>query len=270
MPGGRGRRSEGAQDAAAQALHAGRTGQGDEGRRQAGVRPAPEGRSSRTRTGIGTEATRANIISGLLTRGYLVKKGRAIRASDAAFTLIDAVPAAIADPGHHGRLGTGAGHDRSRDSSRWTFIDKQSAWISQLIAAVPAARSLSIKICPKDQPCPAVRRTDAPAHRQERPVFWSCSRYPDCKGTLPVESGTSKRGCLAPRAVPVQRPQRLLNDPVPREPCPPSAARPCVPHAPAGRPARNAFLSACASRLGHPRPRDLKVASPRTVSRAFC
>jgi DNA topoisomerase-3 len=50
-------------------------------------------------TGIGTEATRANIISGLIARGYLVKKGRSIRASDAAFTLIDAVPAAIADPG---------------------------------------------------------------------------------------------------------------------------------------------------------------------------
>ncbi|WP_244128654.1 DNA topoisomerase, partial [Burkholderia gladioli] len=50
-------------------------------------------------TGIGTEATRANIIKGLLDRGYMVKKGRAVRASDAAFTLIDAVPAAIADPG---------------------------------------------------------------------------------------------------------------------------------------------------------------------------
>ncbi|HRL38080.1 MAG TPA: DNA topoisomerase III, partial [Ottowia beijingensis] len=50
-------------------------------------------------TGIGTEATRANIISGLIARGYIVKKGRSIRASDAAFTLIDAVPAAIADPG---------------------------------------------------------------------------------------------------------------------------------------------------------------------------
>lgn len=50
-------------------------------------------------TGIGTEATRASIINGLLGRCYLVKKGRAIRASDAAFTWIDAVPTAIADPG---------------------------------------------------------------------------------------------------------------------------------------------------------------------------
>jgi DNA topoisomerase-3 len=24
-------------------------------------------------------------------------------------------------------------------------------------------------------------------------VFWSCSRYPDCKGALPVESSTGKR-----------------------------------------------------------------------------
>ena len=42
--------------------------------------------------GIGTEATRANIIGGLLNRGYLIKKGRAIRASDAAFTLTNEGP----------------------------------------------------------------------------------------------------------------------------------------------------------------------------------
>ncbi len=61
-------------------------------------------------TGIGTEATRASIINGLLGRSYLLKKGRSIRASDAAFTLIDAVPSAIADPGTTA-VGTGAGHD---------------------------------------------------------------------------------------------------------------------------------------------------------------
>src|SRR3546814_16809052 len=53
----------------------------------------------RDTTGIGTEATRANTINGLIGRGYLVKKGRAVRASAAAFTLIDAVPSAIAAPG---------------------------------------------------------------------------------------------------------------------------------------------------------------------------
>src|SRR3989344_3260860 len=83
-------------------------------------------------TGIGTEATRANIISGLIARGYIVKKGRSIRASDAAFTLIDAVPAAIADPG------TTAVWEQALDMIEGgqltldVFIGKQAAWISQL------------------------------------------------------------------------------------------------------------------------------------------
>ncbi|MGH8269975.1 MAG: DNA topoisomerase, partial [Steroidobacteraceae bacterium] len=50
-------------------------------------------------SGLGTEATRAGIIQGLIRRGYLIQKGRALRASQSAFTLIDAVPPAIADPG---------------------------------------------------------------------------------------------------------------------------------------------------------------------------
>ena len=49
-------------------------------------------------TGIGTEATRANIISRADRPRLYREEGRSIRASDAAFTLIDAVPAAIADP----------------------------------------------------------------------------------------------------------------------------------------------------------------------------
>ena len=50
-------------------------------------------------TGIGTEATRAGIIQGLLDRGYLSKNGKALAATAPAFSLIDAVPRAIADPG---------------------------------------------------------------------------------------------------------------------------------------------------------------------------
>jgi DNA topoisomerase-3 len=50
-------------------------------------------------TGIGTEATRAGIIKGLIDRGYLQNQGRSVRASGSAQALIDAVPAAIADPG---------------------------------------------------------------------------------------------------------------------------------------------------------------------------
>ena len=147
-------------------------------------------------TGIGTEATRANIISGLIARGYIVKKGRSIRASDAALTLIDAVPAAIADPG------TTAVWEQALDMIEGgqltldVFIGKQAAWISQLIAQY-GSTSLSIKV-PQGPACP---QCGAPTRQRtgKSGPFWSCSRYPDCKGTLPVATGTSRRGASRPR-----------------------------------------------------------------------
>ncbi|AZR22937.1 MULTISPECIES: DNA topoisomerase III [Xanthomonas] len=140
--------------------------------------------------GIGTEATRANIISGLIARGYLMKKGRAIRASDAAFTLIDAVPAAIADPGTSAVWEQALDMIEAGQLTLDVFIGKQAAWISQLITQYASA-SLSIKV-PHGPVCP---QCGAPTRQRsgKSGPFWSCSRYPDCKGTLPVESGTSKR-----------------------------------------------------------------------------
>ncbi|MCD5975105.1 DNA topoisomerase III [Pseudomonas quasicaspiana] len=140
--------------------------------------------------GIGTEATRANIISGLIARGYLMKKGRAIRASDAAFTLIDAVPAAIADPGTTAVWEQALDMIEAGQLTLDTFIGKQAAWISQLITQYASA-SLSIKV-PHGPACP---QCGAPTRQRsgKSGPFWSCSRYPDCKGTLPVKSGTSKR-----------------------------------------------------------------------------
>ncbi|MEB1191927.1 DNA topoisomerase III [Xanthomonas campestris pv. campestris] len=140
--------------------------------------------------GIGTEATRANIISGLIARDYLMKKGRAIRASDAAFTLIDAVPAAIADPGTTAVWEQALDMIEAGQLTLDVFIGKQAAWISQLITQYASA-SLSIKV-PHGPACP---QCGAPTRQRsgKSGPFWSCSRYPDCKGTLPVESGTSKR-----------------------------------------------------------------------------
>jgi DNA topoisomerase-3 len=148
-------------------------------------------------TGIGTEATRANIISVLIARGYIVKKGRAIRASDAAFTLIDAVPAAIADPGTTAVWEQALDMIEAGQLTLDVFLSKQAAWISQLIAQY-GSMSLSIKL-PHGPACP---QCGAPTRQRtgKSGPFWSCSRYPDCKGTLPVESGTPKRGASRSRS----------------------------------------------------------------------
>ncbi|HFQ7573515.1 DNA topoisomerase III [Pseudomonas aeruginosa] len=147
-------------------------------------------------TGIGTEATRANVISGLLARGYLMKKGRSIRASDAAFTLIDAVPAAIADPGTTAIWEQALDMIEAGQLTLDVFIGKQATWISQLIAQYGSA-SLSIKV-PQGPTCPLC---GAPTRQRsgKNGAFWSCSRYPECKGTLPTDSSKSKRGATRPR-----------------------------------------------------------------------
>lgn len=143
-------------------------------------------------TGIGTEATRASTITGLLDRGYLLRKGRAIRASDAAFTLIDAVPAAIADPGMTAIWEQALDMIEAGQMTLDTFIAKQSAWVAQLVQQYRGATLSSALPLPPSPPCP---QCGAPMRQRtgRSGAFWSCSGYPDCKGTLPVESSASKR-----------------------------------------------------------------------------
>ncbi|EPB9494584.1 TPA: DNA topoisomerase III [Pseudomonas aeruginosa] len=145
-------------------------------------------------TGIGTEATRASIINGLLGRSYLVKKGRAIRASDAAFTLIDTVPTAIADPGTTAVWEQALDLIEAGQMTLDSFIGKQSAWITQLVQQYRGA-TLSIKI-PEGPACPLCGSVTR-QRTGKSGSFWSCSRYPDCKGTVAIESSGGKRA--APR-----------------------------------------------------------------------
>ena len=106
------------------------------------------------------------------------------------------MPAAIADPG------TTAVWEQALDMIEGgqltldVFIGKQAAWISQLIAQY-GSTSLSIKV-PQGPACP---QCGAPTRQRtgKSGPFWSCSRYPDCKGTLPVATGTSRRGASRPR-----------------------------------------------------------------------
>lgn len=141
-------------------------------------------------TGIGTEATRAGIIGGLLARGYLLTKGRAIRASDAAFTLIDAVPVAIADPGTTAIWEQALERIEAGQMTLETFVEKQSVWVAQL---VQQCRSTSLAITLP--PTPACPRCGSPTRQRtgKSGAFWSCTRYPDCKGTVPIEPSTSQR-----------------------------------------------------------------------------
>ncbi|MCY1301829.1 DNA topoisomerase 3 [compost metagenome] len=142
-------------------------------------------------TGIGTEATRASIIKGLLDRGYLLKKGRAIHASEAAFTLIDAVPAAIADPGTTAIWEQALDLIEAGQMTLDAFVDKQSTWVAQLVQQYRGTTlSIHLPVGPACPLCGSVTRQ----HTGKTGPFWSCSRYPDCKGIVPLQAGRQPGG----------------------------------------------------------------------------
>ncbi|EPJ91229.1 DNA topoisomerase III [Pseudomonas psychrophila] len=111
-------------------------------------------------TGIGTEATRAGIIQGLLDRGYLIKNGKALAATAPAFSLIDAVPRAIADPGTTAIWEQALDMVQSGEMTLDVFVAKQAAWMSKHIERCSA---LTLTISGPASPAGA-----APAWKKKR------------------------------------------------------------------------------------------------------
>lgn len=107
-------------------------------------------------TGIGTEATRAGIIQGLLDRGYLRKNGKTLSATPAGCGLVDAVPRAISDPGTTAIWEQALDMVQSGEMTLEEFTARQSAWMGKLIER---CRGLNVVI--KGQ-------ASAPAWRKKR------------------------------------------------------------------------------------------------------
>ncbi|PRA63166.1 DNA topoisomerase III [Pseudomonas sp. MYb187] len=133
--------------------------------------------------GLGTEATRAAIIEGLIDHGYLTKKKRSLAASAAAHTLIEAVPPAVADPVMTALWEQALDRIESGELSVETFLAKQADWLTRLVRS---NATLTLRLPPSKGPfCPVCR--SAMRQRKGRTgSFWSCIRYPECKGTKPV------------------------------------------------------------------------------------
>lgn len=133
--------------------------------------------------GLGTEATRAAIIQGLIDHGYLTKKKRSLAASAAAHTLIEAVPPEVADPVMTALWEQALDRIESGQMSVESFLAKQAEWLTRLVRS---NATLTLRSPPSKGPfCPVCR--SAMRQRKGRTgTFWSCIRYPECKGTKPV------------------------------------------------------------------------------------
>lgn len=141
--------------------------------------------------GLGTEATRAAIIQGLIDHGYLTKKKRSLAASAAAHTLIEAVPPEVADPVLTALWEQALDRIEAGHLSIDTFLAKQAEWLTRLVRS-----NASLTLCAppaKGPRCPVCH--SAMRQRKGRTgSFWSCTRYPDCKGTKPVAKSKRPKG----------------------------------------------------------------------------
>ena len=104
--------------------------------------------------GIGTEATRATHVQGLLDRKYVVQRGNALRATEAGLALIDAIPSAIADWVTTAIWEQALDQIATRRETLDAFLTRQSAWVEQLVQQYMGTRlsSPDVELAPKRYP----------------------------------------------------------------------------------------------------------------------
>ncbi len=133
--------------------------------------------------GIGTEATRAGIIDTLLKRGFLKKQKRTLVSTPTAQQLISALPEMVTDPGMTALWEQALDDVASRRLELDEFMARQNALIGKLVQhAAGVTMTLPQQQTQKCPECGAAMRK----RKGQYGGFWSCTRYPDCKGIVNV------------------------------------------------------------------------------------
>jgi DNA topoisomerase-3 len=171
--------------------------------------------------GIGTEATRAAIIKNLFVREYIrPEKKKWLASTDKGRHLIDILPSALTDPATTARWEqaleeVACGRARMED-----FLELQTEFVSGLVTKLKAENvggarrgrevgtnptsggKIPLPVDGPIYPCPTCHQ---PLVRRQgkNGWFWGCSTYPQCRGTLPDDSG--KPGLPPPENVRAER-----------------------------------------------------------------
>lgn len=86
--------------------------------------------------GLGTEATRAGIINGALTKGYIKRDKRVIKATDKGKAVISLVPHIISSPGMTAAWEQELEKIVSGDQQLSVFIKQLEGWLSKLVGQI--------------------------------------------------------------------------------------------------------------------------------------
>ncbi|WP_038903512.1 DNA topoisomerase III [Dickeya zeae] len=142
----------------------------------------------RDNAGLGTEATRAGILDVLMKRGFLIKKGNHLHASDTACDLVDALPSALTQVGMTALWEQALDDIAAGKMTLDTFVDRQLKWVNQLVEQ-GKQQVFTIRI-PDRPKCPLCGgRTRL--RKGPNGTFYGCENYPTCKGI--VDSGANNK-----------------------------------------------------------------------------
>ncbi len=150
--------------------------------------------------GIGTEATRANIIKTLFDREYIEKKGKQLFSTEKGRKLIACLPPIVCDPALTAQWEQALDTVSQGQLKLESFVYQQNDLLKQMLAMLQSAKAsmpVTIKIeKPSDITyfCESCR---APLYRKKSSKtnkhFWGCSRYPSCRTSSNDTNGKPER-----------------------------------------------------------------------------
>lgn len=137
--------------------------------------------------GIGTEATRANIIKELMQKGFLQQaaKKKTLTPTQAAYLLIDALPDEMTYPDSTALWEERLHSMADGEAELETFLQEQIDFTRLLCAK---AEKLALPLH-GEYPCPRCRRGVMRLKNGRNGAFWGCSNYPSCRQTCDDENG---------------------------------------------------------------------------------
>ncbi|NCG54494.1 DNA topoisomerase III [Serratia fonticola] len=129
--------------------------------------------------GLGTEATRAEILNVLQARQFVVKKKKYLQSTPVGQALCDALPISLQEPGLTALWEQALDDIEAGRMTLETFMARQYQWVQQLVVQAQG-KTVNIPM-PPSPPCPVcggkMRQRKGP-----KGAFWSCLHYPECKG----------------------------------------------------------------------------------------
>lgn len=141
--------------------------------------------------GLGTEATRAGILEGAFTKGYLKREKKTIRATDKGHAVIGMVPKIISSPGMTAAWEQELEKIASGNKHLDTFIKEMETWLSKLVNQIKDVSDTFLSgeagaqlkaLAPVTYPCFNCG-SDMRRIRGKKGFFWAC-RSDACKKTF--------------------------------------------------------------------------------------